>query len=313
MKDKNKPEICRVDMKNYKILIRFIFLFGLIQSCQQECQDAANPECENYDPCSAITDANADFRIGELLGDLGFTDTMFTETDTVYGHNMVCFYPKHSNDQYTWLLGSEEVNSKTLCRRNFPANQDISVSLIVEKTSACLRGRRSRDTLTKKFYVKSLHKVVNDTQSAKESLFWGTWEGHNADHPNDNFKVSFGYLADPNKWVNSAMIHVVAGLPKWLWPQFPFYEREESFCRGGLNYIGYRSILRTGQTDDRINGSFGLRYKARISGSKIQVLYQYNQTSYQDWLDGVSLPEIAPLNLVSKVWIGKKISNKILR
>ncbi len=285
-------------------------------ACKKKCCDPKNPDCENYDPCLNITEANADFTIGEYLGDIRYTDTMFTEADTVYGHNSICFVPKHQNDSFIWILGAETIRSKTLCRSYFPADRDYSVTLITQKNSQCLIGKKQRDTVTKRFHSKALRKLSShDTIYPRLSPFWGTWRGSNTDNPNDEFMVSFGYIANPNRVISCATPETVAGLPKGLWPQAPFYLDQGEMCISGDNYIGYKSILRTRENiPDGVQGSFALSYKAIIFNNRITIQYKYNITSYQNWLKtGEKAPKNTPFTLVNKTWTGKKISNEILR
>ncbi|MDP2175229.1 MAG: hypothetical protein Q8K70_04890 [Bacteroidota bacterium] len=293
-----------------------LFLVVFFSTCRKECcQDPSNPKCENYDPCYGITEANADFTIYEALGDIRYSDTMFTEADTVYGHNSVCFVPKHKNDSFTWILGAEIEKSKTLCRSYFPPDRNITVTLITQCNSPCLNGKKQRDTVTKKFHSKALRKQpAYDTINPLLSPFWGTWKGHHTDKPHEEFMISFGYIENPNRVISCAEPANLAGLPKGLWPQAPFYLDMAEMCNGGDNYIGYKSILRTEIELDGVQGSFALSYKARIFNNRVTINYKYNQTSYQKWLaTGNKQPENTPFNLISKTWVGTKISNQIIR
>src|SRR5690606_21606976 len=98
-------------MKNYKILIRFIFIFCLIQSCQQDCQDAANPECENYDPCFGRRRINSLFRVRP--GDNGFKAPEawcdLVPCDTFNASSVRFDIPMNNpeNCSYFWQIGSE--------------------------------------------------------------------------------------------------------------------------------------------------------------------------------------------------------------
>jgi hypothetical protein len=296
-------------------LALFVVLF--FNSCRKECcQDPTNPKCENYDPCNGVTKANADFTIGEFLGDLRYSDTMFTEADTVYASNTTCFVPKHENDSFIWILGAEEVRSKTLCRSHFPVNRDISVTLITVKNSPCLNGKKQRDTITKRFHTVPHWSQLGDSTEAKKNPFWGTWKGAHTDNPNDEFLVTFGFIG-AHPYYNSYPTSM-AGLPRGVWPQLPFYDRNSIF---GLTYVdriflGYNSMLLVGdEWGGRKMENFLIKMKSIVKGNKITINYTYNNKSYTQWLNGVPENEIInrPVDENTKIWNGTKISNQILR
>ena len=62
---KNKKQPLKVN--TFLLLLCFLGLAIIWQSCKKDCkkkcQDASNPDCENYDPCYSIKPANADFGI----------------------------------------------------------------------------------------------------------------------------------------------------------------------------------------------------------------------------------------------------------
>jgi len=300
-------------------LALFVVLF--FNSCRKECcQDPTNSKCENYDPCYGVTKANADFTIGEFLGDLRYSDTMFTEADTVYASNTTCFVPKHENDSFIWILGAEEVRSKTLCRSHFPVNRDISVTLITVKNSPCLNGKKQRDTITKRFHTVPHWSQLGDSTEAKKNPFWGTWKGAHTDNPNDEFLVTFGFIG-AHPYYNSYPTSM-AGLPRGVWPQLPFYDRNSIF---GLTYLseydgefflGYKSMYLKGVSrGGSYRHNFLLNCKSIVKGNEISIIYSYNNNSYKQWFNGVPKDEIKtlPIESVSKIWKGKKISNQVLR
>lgn len=301
-------------MKTLYLLAIGVIIVSTFNSCKRKCHDKTNPDCDNYDPCYGVTEANADFYIYELLGEPKTKDTMLTEADTIYGHNKIYCVPKFDNDSFIWEIGAETIRSKTFFREDFPSDQYISVKLIVKKNSNCLSKNRQSDTVIKRFYVKSLYKTENDTNSAFKNAFWGTWKGKHISSKEDEFMVSFGYVTNHKININQAKPYVVAGLPKGLWPQLPFYQDQENLCCCGENYKGYKSFFRIRPLIDGIQSNFALQYRARIDNNfKIRINYNYNETSYTDWLNGAQFPNGTPYKKVEKVWEGYKISNKILR
>ena len=304
-------------MKSIIKLTLALFVVLFFSSCRKECcQDPTNQKCENYDPCYGITEANSDFTIGEFLGDLRYSDTIFTETDTVYAHNSTCFVPKHENDSFIWVLGAEVVRSKTLCRSYFPADRDISVTLITIKNSPCLNEKKQRDTITKKFHTVQHWSKLGDSTEAKKNPFWGTWKGAHTDNPKDEFLVTFGFIG-AHPYYNSYPTSM-AGLPRGVWPQLPFYERNSIF---GLTYVdkiflGYNSMLLVGdEWGGRKMENFLIKMKSIVKGNKITINYTYNNKSHTQWLNGVPENEIIyrPVDENTKIWNGTKISNQVLR
>jgi hypothetical protein len=304
-------------MKKIVKLTLALLVVLFFSTCKKECcQDPTNPKCENYDPCHGVTKANADFTIGEFLGDLRYSDTMFTEADTVYASNTTCFVPKHENDSFIWILGAEEVRSKTLCRSHFPVNRDISVTLITVKNSPCLNGKKQRDTITKRFHTVPHWSQLGDSTEAKKNPFWGTWKGAHTDNPNDEFLVTFGFIG-AHPYYNSYPTSM-AGLPRDVWPQLPFYDRNSIF---GLTYVdkiflGYNSMLLVGdEWGGRKMENFLIKMKSIVKGNKITINYTYNNKSYTQWLNGVPENEIIyrPVDEKNKIWNGTKTSNQVLR
>src|SRR5690606_17778265 len=194
---------------NYLKFFSVMFLIvGLFHSCKKKCQDPTNPDCQNYDPCYGIVEANADFSIFEVLGEYGTGDTLLSETDSIYFWNPVLFKPKYHADKISWILGAETIAKNELFRKWFPGNSQISVTMISEIDSSkysCLHGKKLNDSLTKIFY--SIY--INDSDDYKNMPYWGTWEGINTDNPGKKLQVSFGFI---NRYSETGL--AFAGLPE---------------------------------------------------------------------------------------------------
>lgn len=140
---------------------------GGMQSCRKKkCHDPQNPDCENYDPCWGKKATSAEFEIGSYVGQSsiiinGNTDT--TIVDTIFSYNFsVRFTAKEEKAlKYTWLLGSEIINSRSFYRSfyTFPEGK-FNVTLIVDKEphKACFPNDDGKDTIKKTFYIKPVFK-----------------------------------------------------------------------------------------------------------------------------------------------------------
>jgi hypothetical protein len=278
-----------------KLIFLLLILPYILNSCKDCCEDASNPECENYDPCFNYPSANADFGIYELLGDYE------SETDTVYNFNKVLFKPKNKQDKVTWLLGEETISINELIRENYPPGY-IEVTMMAEMNpNSCRSTDQQNDTLTKRFYVVQIPLDSNDYMV---SPWWGTWEGYNTDASNDKFTVSWGFI---NSWGQPYVDFT--GLPKGIPAQKPFYSHSNSICTGIEYNIGYKDVVFTkGRHQDY--GGFGLNGTCHRDGSTVVISYNYNNRPYQNWLLGEK-EIVEPLQWVSKTFTGKKISNKV--
>jgi len=287
----------------YRGVLAF-FSVLVMQGCCKECSDATNPDCENYDPCNTSKPANADFTINEQIN---FTD-FYYETDTIYRANGTLFKPKHEADSITWLLGSEVVAQEELFRKGYPLGW-IEVTMIANmRASACLTNEERADTVTKQFFV--LPSLSLDSNTAKASPWWGTWEGHNTDAPNDKFTVSWGYIDGTPRIVDAEMDFT--GLPKGIKKQFPFYKGISSRCSGIEVRVGYKAIVmsdRYGQHWDYTG--FNIEAVCRRDDKKVTIEYSYNDTPYQRWLNGEER-EAEPVVRVNKTFVATKISNEVL-
>lgn len=136
-------------MKTLKLIIISLLVVFSFYSCKKNCcQDPTNPECENYDPCYGLQEANADFVIEENVNGRYFIG------DSVGGINLHRFRALHDADSFVWKLGAETIRAKQFERRFFPNDQWLDVQLIVYKkaNSKCEKKQKISDTLKKRFY-----------------------------------------------------------------------------------------------------------------------------------------------------------------
>lgn len=150
-----------------KKLIYLSILFFMYNSCcKEKCQDSSNPECSNYDPCFKYPKRAADFKIYDNPGSAPWYWQYF-EYDTFYATSMlfVADYPEESGVEYTWKIGSETLNGKSVTRDNFPENATIPITLIVNHPAKSCYGSKTSDTFTKYFYSvgkNSSGKIINN-------------------------------------------------------------------------------------------------------------------------------------------------------
>lgn len=286
--------------------ISCIFLLLGISACKKKCYDRNNPECENYDPCYNFKEASADFTISELL-QIG-NDTLESETDTILNINGALFKPKNPAQKITWILGSEQLQQKTLYRTNFPLGW-IDVTMIAEIDSTpCTVNKKTRDTVHKRFFVQYLSD--SDTTSIKRLKLFGTWQGSNTDDPGNLFKISFGYIRIFFPGPMYRAYPTLAGLPKGCPSQHPFYQHKNPVMYLTYN-TGFKAQIIKSRGSHSALGGFNIFAKCRIINDKMVVDYSYNDRPYQNFLNNEK-EIVEPVITVYKKWIGKKISEKVL-
>jgi hypothetical protein len=298
----------------YPLFAIVFFAAMVLNSCKKECcKDPTNPQCENYDPCTQIKPAKADFGIFEVIGDDMRSTHILDETDTILVRNGAFFKPKSTQDKVTWILGGETVEQKELFRMGYPPGW-IDVTMIAEMNpSPCLKEYELRDTLTKRFYVLQHTDNQNDSNEYKSWIWWGTWEGADTDAPDDKFTISWGFInGRTSPWID------FAGLPKGAPKQSTFYKT------GGLGvgvpvhvylneYPGYKAILLSSDDGWGYTSGFGLQGVGKINNGVLEIEYKFENKSLQNWIltkefniKGDYTPE-----WVSKKWVGRKISNQV--
>jgi hypothetical protein len=294
-------------MKKLKLrtIILFIACFGSISSCKKKCGDKSNPDCENYDPCYKSKAADADFSINEFL-DLGGSDTLYSETDTILNINPVVFKPKNEAQKITWILGAEVLEQKTLFRQNFPLGW-IDITMIAEiNESQCSTNKKLKDTMHKRFYVQLYSS--NDSETVKRLQMFGTWQGFNTDNPGSEFKISFGYIRTFGPMFESSLD--LAGLPKGCPSQYDFYQHKNPVMGITKCIPGFKSQLVISDGSHSEEGGFNILARCRIFASKLFIDYSYNNRPYQNYLKKEK-QIVEPINTAHKKWIGTKISGKV--
>ena len=177
--------------KNAPYLLFFLFIFFQIYtSCKKDddCQDAADPLCSNYDPCLGAVETDADF--GFYSRQVGH-DTVywFSARDTVYSLHgaRIYFRAHHAMESYEWKVGSDpRVFRDSVFDLDFDENiqGNIVVRLIVTNgpKTDCFPRDDGRDTVSKSFYLKPIDEL-------KEVPMFGKFKGHDEGYPDIEFVV----------------------------------------------------------------------------------------------------------------------------
>lgn len=287
-----------------------VFLLPLLSAlllmdagCKKECNDATDPACPNYDPCSGKRAIRAGFTIRE---ELVYTETDasgnyirqydYPETDTVYVANNVMFEATTEHyDSLKWFIGSEVLTDKMIRRRGFPEGRNTQVTLIVYYKSfvACLAGDKWSDTISHTLYA------VGALEDIPVS---GVYEGYNTDDPGALFTIQ---VNDTSRNYSGTILGkygrtgCIQELPKGNTDED--WNKYNGIAWGGKNFfIGHFKDIDTGVT----RNYFGMYGKGSLSAGTIQITYSYDDNGYQHFLTGIGKPGIF---YVTKTFIGKKI------
>lgn len=195
------------------IAIFLLFLVTVNISCKK-CKDPSNPDCKNYDPCLGKTKVTADFVFEIQVNDKWY------EVDEVFRYNDVRFKAKNQALSYKWILGTEEINSKSFIRTGFPENSVVPCTLIIEKTpnTKCFPNDKDKDTVVRELKISknesqvSLYKTLADTVDFVPYKFYGEYLGHKESNPSVEFKVKLYHTW----YIRNGAIELsgqIAGLP----------------------------------------------------------------------------------------------------
>lgn len=170
-----------------RFLLFILICAGLLltaESCKKECQDRSNPDCENYDPCYGKQKLTADFDIYEASG---FYTEKWTPhaTDTILP-NAAIFMAKDDDVWYSWQIGAETLDAKSVYRNDFPLNTPVPITLTVRRRNNfnCFANGDSVATKTKSVYVFA---------NPPKLRYFGCFSGYHTDNPTDTFTVCIKY------------------------------------------------------------------------------------------------------------------------
>lgn len=163
-------------MKNkYLKVLAFIVASTLFAYGVESCKKKEQPPLSSYsiDPCKNAHEVTAEFTMGELTSGLLSGDTTFT--DTIFKEKNVHFVAQEENAEYTWYIGTEVLNTKTVTRyfdASF-AGTDQTISLVVRKepNTVCFPNDDGYDSVSKQLHVSNYRIEVGD------SVYLGPIEG----------------------------------------------------------------------------------------------------------------------------------------
>lgn len=161
-----------------------MFLFGL-NACHK-CQDPSSSACSNYNPCYGRHATSASFKIYET-GDpasghyIHWINYPVKDTTTL---DPAFLADDSTALGYTWLVGNGVYHGHSLSLNNYPRNQWINVTLIIQCTPdrQCFPADDGIDTLVRRFIIVPFHNNFNHT-------FRGVLD----EARDDSFNVSFNF------------------------------------------------------------------------------------------------------------------------
>jgi hypothetical protein len=112
-------------------------------------------DLSDKDPCSCAQEVSAEFVIEERATHI--PEEIWDKTDTTNWDSMVRFTATEQDAQYTWYIGSQVFNTKSVSRffsEEWKEN-DISITLVVNKQPnlTCFPDDDGYDSITKTFHV----------------------------------------------------------------------------------------------------------------------------------------------------------------
>ncbi|MFM2267474.1 MAG: hypothetical protein RL757_915 [Bacteroidota bacterium] len=206
-------------MKKIFSLLAACLLMGsvvLFEQCKcDKCEDPANPECSNYDPCYGVAKTSADFKIEERTG------SYWVETDTVDRYSSIRFTAIQDGESYRWLIGADEYNEKSFSLTSFPHDTWVGVTLIIQRTpnKNCHPNDRGIDTVYRRFYVWPPWVGPDPTgrfiMIQNPYPIHGSYYGGLKSNPSNKFEVT---VKDSNEITRGAsyrvdIVGVMAGIP----------------------------------------------------------------------------------------------------
>ena len=130
----------------------FTLIFILALGCRKEKPQF---DLSDKDPCGCASEVSAEFTIEERATHI--PEEIWDETDTTNWDSMVRFTATEQDAQYTWYIGSQVFNTKSVSRffsEEWKEN-DISITLVVNKQPnlTCFPDDDGYDSITKTFHV----------------------------------------------------------------------------------------------------------------------------------------------------------------
>lgn len=172
------------------LLVSVCILNGLSSCKKEKCHDPSNKDCDNYDPCYGVKPVIAEIKLSQraapsVQGELG---KLYLDEQDIFPQAQIKFDTPLEGANYTWIIGSEILTSKSFERHFFSTPfGTYSVKLIVEKdpNKNCYPMDDGKDTLIKTF------EIVPICQLQSIGIYKGKWEGISGDSALISFRTFY--------------------------------------------------------------------------------------------------------------------------
>lgn len=174
-------------------IVLSLILFWTCRPNTEDCTDASDPDCPNYNPCLQFHEVKADFEIAQRASTWGDEADLYIPTKVVIANNFkgVLFTAEEEDATYHWYIGSEEIYERQFIRTfgEDLVGSTIPITLIVQKEPnlTCFPWDDGVDTLTQEVEVVSFCDI--DILS--------TFRGALDNNPLDSFDVAMRMHEDP--------------------------------------------------------------------------------------------------------------------
>ncbi len=169
----------------------------LVLSCsrckeEEECFDANNPACENYDPCLSKQPISADFRMF-AAGSFDPAGSEVLDGDTAWCFRSITFKTVQSGiDSVQWLIGSDpQIHRDLQFSINFSQpyyNVPVRCVVFGPQDEACFGSAYTSDTIVK--HISLVH-------WPDLPLWTYRFRCHFSHEPTNEFDISFEVELDP--------------------------------------------------------------------------------------------------------------------
>lgn len=265
-------------MKSIKIWLLGLCLMLGFSTCKKKCCDPNDPNCENYDPCNGVQEANADFVIEENVNGRYFIG------DTVGGINLHRFRALHDADSFVWTLGAETIRKKQFERNFFPNDKWLDVQLIVYKKAItnCDRKQKTSDTLKKRFYSWDMDSRNQDGIPKFPEPIKGDYNGY--------------YESNKSRLINvtlkDTLFRLLGGqITTFLYVKgFPYPNTNNYLSRYSLNEVYHGVFAYSIKNATKMNCSIkcfpalkSYAYLDQFNRDKINIEFDYQDTLTNEW------------------------------
>jgi hypothetical protein len=256
-------------MKNViKIALLLLVSFAAVM-CKKKVQPTLS---EINKDCGCAKEVSAKF-LQEELGSLpgaSFEAKNRTNTDTTFGNKNVRFYAEESNAEYTWLIGTEVIHTRSFYRYfgNNLAGQTLPITLIVKKkpNNICLPNDNGMDTVIR--YLTVVHDSVKDQIYNTPNHFEGTYRMKDVNMA-DSVDIIINFVGVPDLSPDLVLINNYDGLGSNTQITLDNINYQQFIRQGSVySYISFL-INVNGTKELTLEGSGGLHPERHYKGRKI--------------------------------------------